>query len=80
MTCRDCDLARSGLWHGYAAACFGCQTRAIARGVAAFEALGTMARPEVLQSALRIAFSPERYEAARRAVWDWWQMDHKEPA
>lgn len=38
MTCPDCSRASTELWHGFSAACKGCQARAISRAPAYFEA------------------------------------------
>lgn len=32
MTCADCTRASAELWHGFRAACVGCEARAVARG------------------------------------------------
>jgi len=77
--CAECDLARGRVWHGiYANWCDGCTARALARSSAAFDAIDERGRrdPEPLRELIARCMPAMPYEAAREAVWDWWQVDH----
>ena len=76
--CTDCAEARLRTWCGYRIGCNGCSARAVARSLAAFNALDTMGDGDAEPlRALIVQLLPEMpYADARRLVWDWWRSDH----
>lgn len=79
VTCPDCNEARAKLWHGgYRMACTGCSARAVARSLAAFDALDPAGSgdKDALRDLITRVLPSTPYKHAREAVWAWWEQDH----
>lgn len=78
--CSDCASAKVRRWHGiYKSSCAGCSARAVARSLAAFNALdpkGTGDK-EPLRELVQRVLPQMPMAQARSAVWEWWQHDHQ---
>lgn len=73
--CPDCTEARTRRWHGiYRSGCIGCQCRAIARSMDAFEASKT-GDVEGLRAVVERAVAGSPDEAVKQVLW-WWKRDH----
>lgn len=79
--CQDCTQAKAQRWWGgYSAACTTCSARAIARSLAAFNALhehGNGNRDDLRDMVARMLPDMGPVEA-KRAVMAWWRHDHEE--
>lgn len=77
--CQDCTQAKAQRWWGgYSFHCSGCNARAIARSLAAFNAIdqkGTGERDALRDLVARMLPNMGRLEA-KRAVLAWWRHDH----
>lgn len=78
--CPDCTDARAKRWHGvYRMGCAGCQARAVARSMAAADAVRDRTT-EGLREVLAKAMPKTPADEALRMVWDWWRVDHPKAA
>lgn len=58
--------------------CAGCSARAVARSLAAFNALDPAGSgdKDALRDLIARAMPGIHYKQAREAVWAWWEQDH----
>lgn len=79
--CPDCQQARVRAWGGYRAKCIWCTARAIARSLAAWDALhiqGNGDRQPLTDLVARLLPNVAT-DQARRMVLAWWRHDNPKP-